>query len=99
MRIDEQVHVESAFDDCHRAAYVEQNAIGMRAGNCETVRLREGDEHLVLLFRRAEHFGELLRCQILMIMRAGWVINLLEQIGDRKSTRLNSSHLGISYSV
>src|SRR5262245_62735347 len=35
----------------------------------------------------------------LLGMARGDVIGLLSAIGDRKSTRLNSSHLGISYAV
>src|SRR5437899_7418615 len=32
-------------------------------------------------------------------MASDWVTQGLAQTGDRKSTRLNSSHLGISYAV
>src|SRR5947199_2667629 len=52
-------------------------------------------EHTYCCFRRAPSF----LCSQLKLMAAddSPVENIL--IGDRKSTRLNSSHLGISYAV
>src|SRR5262245_63828111 len=35
----------------------------------------------------------------LWVLAAPWALAFTENAGDRKSTRLNSSHLGISYAV
>ena len=43
----------------------------------------ESGDSLIILLSRAKSFRELLRCYELMIERAGRIVELLEQIGQR----------------
>ena len=55
----------------------------MRAGYCQTIRLRKSDDRLIILFRWTELFGELRRCQIMAVIGTGRIANLPEQVGER----------------
>jgi len=46
--------------------------------------LRQADHFLIILFRGAELRREFLRGQIMMVIRAGGVIQLLKQAGERR---------------
>src|SRR5438045_8251767 len=63
-----------------------------------------GREHAdidALGLRRADalHLANLQHAQQLRLLLERHVGDFIEEDGDRKSTRLNSSHLGISYAV
>ena len=83
MPISSHSHLKRFFDICHRTAHVQQQPIVMRAGHLQPVRLRKGNNCLIILFRRAELLRELFRREILMIIGTGRVVELLEQIGQR----------------
>src|ERR1035441_427091 len=103
MLVNSHRHMEGLFDVLNGAPDIEQRAVGMLVGNGQAARSSEGDEGLIIHFRRSKLLRELFRRQILMVFRAGGVVEVVEKVGegflvaqgDRKSTRLNSSHLGI----
>src|SRR5262245_3188200 len=69
------------------------NHVAMLKSSEQTLRVNEGEVHLLFLplahsFGRLESFAGVYR---------GLTTAFAENIEDRKSTRLNSSHLGISY--
>jgi hypothetical protein len=66
----------NAFSTSAAASRIEYGAIGMRSRHGRPVRLREIDESLVVIFGRAELLGELLRRQILLVIRTGWIGDL-----------------------
>ena len=51
----------------------------MRSGDDQAVRFRELDKGLVVGFSRTKLRGELFWLLILMVVRAGWIVKLLEQ--------------------
>ena len=73
-------YVKNRFDVCHRPAHVQNHPVGMRPGHRQAVCLRESNDGLIILYRRAELFRELFRRQIVMKLRAGRVVDLAEQI-------------------
>ena len=81
MPVSPQRHVKRLLDVRHRAGHVQQQPVAVCAGDSQAVRSRKIDYRLVILFRRAELFRELFRRQILVKIRAGRVIKLLEKIG------------------
>ena len=66
-------HVDAAID-------TDQTAIGCGFSDGEAVRLRPADHCLVIGLRRAKLLGVVLDRQIMMIVWAGRIIELLEQL-------------------
>ena len=79
MLIDPHGHMQGLLDVRHRSLHIHQQAVGMRADHCQAIRLRKGDDRLIILFGWAEPFRELLRGQVMMKIWAGRVVNLLKQ--------------------
>ena len=71
--------MECLLDIRDRAGHVEYGAIGMRSRHNQAVRFREIDERLVVVFGRAELLRELVGRQILLVIQASWIGDLLKQ--------------------
>jgi len=54
----------------------------VRRDHLESIRLREGDDRLIVLLSRTESLSELLRCQVVSVVRTGGIVDLLEQVGQ-----------------
>ena len=66
-----------------RPAHIQQHAVGVRGGHLQSIGLGEGDNRLIILFRRTESFSKFLRCQVTMIIGAGRIVDL-PQRGPRE---------------
>jgi len=67
----------------NRSAYIQQYAIGMRFRHRQALAFAKLITFLIILLRGSKLRRELFRRQIMMIIQAGRVINLLKQIGKR----------------
>lgn len=86
MLIDPHSHAESLLNICHRAGDIQQSSVGMGAGDRQTVRRSEMSDLLVIPFTGAKSLCELRRRQEFVITRAGGVIEIMKQGGQRCPT-------------
>ena len=89
--IDAQGQVEGFLDVRHRAADIQQGAIGVRAAHRQAVGLRKGDDRLVILFRRAEPGGKLFRRQVVPVIGMGRIVRVAAGTGRALSGLRNGS--------
>ena len=82
--IDAQCGVEGVLERRCRALDIHQRAVGVRGGDSQPLRLRKGDHSRVILFGRTKLLRELLRCQETPVVRAGRIVNLAQQVGERR---------------
>ena len=75
--------MQGRLDVRHRAADIQQRAVGMGAADRQAVGLRKGDDRLVILFRRAEPGGELFRGQVMPVVGMGRIVELRQESGER----------------
>ena len=77
-----QLGVQGAFDVCRGTINIEQQTIWVGAGEDEMVGFGESNDSLVIRFRGAESFDELIRREKFAEIRTGRIIELLEQVGE-----------------
>ena len=82
MPVDMQMRVQGGLHIRHGAAHLHEHAVGMPAGHGEAVGLGESRHGLVIRGRGSEPVGEFRRFQEMVIIRAGRVIQSLQQTGE-----------------
>ncbi len=79
MLVNPQGHLEGFRNVAGRAGHIQHHAVGMREGDGQAIGLGEIHERLIILFRRPEPLGKLLGREVVTVVGAGRVVDLLEQ--------------------
>ena len=80
MLINQHIHIKGRLNIRHCSSDVKYHAIRMLVGHGQVVRLREGDDCLIILLGRTKVVSELNRCEVLTKIGAGRVVDLLKQV-------------------
>src|SRR5690242_11675227 len=75
------LYVHGPFDVRDRRLDIKDQAIGMSGCDIQATALRESDDRLIVFLRWPKSRGEFLGRQVMTVVRAGWIVNLVQQIG------------------
>ena len=78
-----QRNVKRFFNVRHRSADVDQHPIGMRRRHGQPIGARKIEHRLIILSRWTKHFRELLRREIMAVVRTGGIVELCQEILER----------------
>ena len=81
--IGQQPHVEGPLDVRHAAPYIHQRPVAPGVDHRQSMGQGKGHHRLVILFGGTELFSELPGGEVMAIVGAGRVVELLEQVGER----------------
>src|SRR5882724_6099516 len=80
MGIQAQGQAESPFDVRRRSGHIHQETIGVSRLDAKTIRGQEFDHALIVLLGWTKPFSEFFGSEIMVIVGAGWVVDLPEKI-------------------
>lgn len=83
MLVNAHLHMKDLLDIRDRPVHIQQNMIGMRAGHSQPVGFRERDDRLIILLCRTKLFCELFRRQVVTVLGACRIVDLMEQARER----------------